>query len=221
MNPMLISGGLSLLGGMLGGQPSMPKGQQNLLRLQHRAAREMGEYARGVPGSDPQELAQMASMRGLLGQQQRGMMANMFSNLGASGSPAPMDLLSNLATQFQGQQSAAQANLFGQMLTNRRNALQQSAQMAAGAVPASQMTGGGGPDFGAILGNLAQGWAYQNALKQGAQLQQATPGTTNVGGGWVQTPYGSQVWQPGAAGGPGSAGSLTAFRPRTGPFGMF
>lgn len=181
MNPLLVSGGLSLLGGIFGGGQQMPAGQRNLLRLQHRAARELQDYSHGVPGSDPQELAALASQRGLIGQQQRATMGGLFANLGGAGSPAPMDLLSNLAMQFGGQQSAATSGLFGQFLQNRRNALLQSAQIAAGAVPASQMPQGGGLDFGSILGNLGQQYGYQQALKlqprQQGTVYPVTPAT--------------------------------------------
>lgn len=174
---MLVSAGSSILGGLVGG-PSMPAGQRNLLRLQHRAAREMGEYARGVPGSDPGERAALASQRGLLGQQQRAAMGNMFGNLGASGAVSDQDMLANLMTQFQGQQSALTGAHWQNMLNARRNALVQSAQMAAGAVPASQMQQQQGPDLGAILGQLGQAYAFRQSMRQQPQLQQAQPGVT-------------------------------------------
>lgn len=222
MDPMTIAALASTVGGLFGGGPSIPPEQRRLLQLQTRAAKDLRTFSQGVPGSAPDELAALASQRGLLGQQQRATMGGLFANLGASGSPAQGDLLANLATQFQGQQSALTGQHILQSLQARRNALLQSAQVAAGAVPAAQPSGGGGVDFGSILGNLAQGWAYRNALNKGPQLQQATPGTVNVGGGWTQTPYGSSMWTPGAGNGPGSLPQMpTPGRARGGPFGLF
>jgi hypothetical protein len=185
MNPLLM-GGMSILGGLMGGGPSMPAGQRNLLRLQHRAGREMQEFAHTAPLSDPGERAALASQRGLMGQQQRSMMGGLFSNLGANGSPAPMDMMSNLASNFSGQQSALTAQALQEALRRRQQALMQSAQIAAGAVPASQMTQQG-TDFGSIFGQLGQQMAYRDAMRQGPQLQQGTPGIVNVGGGWNTT----------------------------------
>ena len=207
--PMLIAGGMSLLGSLLGGGNRMPAGQRNLLNLQHRAARETGEYARGVPGSDPQELAAMASMRGLLGAQQRQAQGNLFGNLGAAGAVNPGSMMRDLAVQFGGQQQSAMGGLFGNFLQNRRNALMQSAQMAANALPASQQTQQG-PDFGGIGAALGQALAYQQMMKRGAPLQQATPGTVTAGMGggagyWAQTPYGSQQWKQGPPPAPSGA----------------
>jgi hypothetical protein len=172
MNPMLLSGGLSLLGGLMGGGPSMPKGQQNLLRMQHRAGRELQEFSHTAPLSDPAERAALASQRGLMGQQQRGVMSGLFANLGTQGSPAPMDMMSGLASNFGGQQSALTAQAMQEALRRRQQALIQSAQIAAGAVPASQMTQQG-TDWGGILGGLGQQYGFQQAMRQGAQLQQA------------------------------------------------
>jgi hypothetical protein len=185
----LISGGLGLLGGLFSKGPSISPEQQRLLQMQMQAARGLQDYSRGVPGSDPQELAAMASQRGLLGQQQRGLMGGLFSNLGAGGSPAPMDMMGNLATQFQGQQAGAMSGLFGQFLQSRKNAILQSAQAAAGALPAAQPNVPGF-NIGEVLGQLGQQLMYQNAMKQwqGQQRQplpgaQGMPGTVNVGSG--------------------------------------
>jgi hypothetical protein len=191
MDPMLLSGGLSLLGGLFGSGPSMPAGQRNLLRLQHRAGRELQEFSHTAPLSDPAERAALASQRGLMGQQQRGVMNGLFSNLGANGSPAPMDMMSGLASNFGGQQSALTAQAMQEALRRRQQALIQSAQIAAGAVPASQMTQQGA-DWGGILGGLGQQYGFQQAMRQGAQLQPqqaqtiyhpVTPATTAQRGG--------------------------------------
>lgn len=201
--------GAGLLGGLLGGGPSIPPEQRQLFRLQRNAARDLQDYSRSVPGSSADELAALASQRGLLGQQQRATIGGLFGSLGASGSPAPFDLLGNLATQFQGQQSALTGQHILNSLAARRNALLQSAQIAAGALPAAQPTQQG-TDLGGILGGLGQAYAYHQGLKG---LQPRQPGTVNVG----------RAWQPGGTGGPGSAGPRpdAAMLLRRGPFGIF
>lgn len=169
IDPMTMMAAAGAIGGLFGSGSSISPEQEKLLRIQKQQAKSLQQYGQGVPGSDPQELQLLASQRGLLGQQQRAMMGGLFGNLGATGSPAPMDMLQNMGMQFGGQQSAMQSNLFNQFFQNRRNAMLQSAQVAAGAVPAAQPNQPGF-DFGAIFGPLAQAYAYRQSL-QGAQLQ--------------------------------------------------
>ena len=193
-----VGAALGGIAGLFGGSgaPSISPEQRRLLQMQMQAARGLQDYSRGVPGSYPQELAAMASQRGLLGQQQRGLMGGLFSNLGAGGSPAPMDMMGNLATQFGGQQASAMSGLFGQFVQNRKNALLQSAQVAQGAMPAAQPNVPGF-NIGEVLGQLGQQLMYRNAMKQGQQGQQGgMPGTgyntyQHPGrgvGGWILGP---------------------------------
>lgn len=168
-----LAGGI--LGGLFGSGPSISPEQRRLFNFQMRSAKDLRSYAQGIPGSDPQELQLLAQQRGLLGQQQRATMEGLFANMGGMGSPAPMDLLQNLATQFQGQQSAAAGGLFNQFFQNRRNALLQAAQIAAGAMPSAQPNQQG-MDFGPVLGQIGQNWAYQQGLRG---LQPRQPSTIN------------------------------------------
>lgn len=177
-------GGLAGLFGNSG--PSISPEQRALLKLQKNAAQQLQDYSRSIPGSSPQELAALASQRGLLGQQQRGLMSGMFANLGAGGAANSDALLRDLAVQFQGQQSAAASGLFGQFLGNRQNALLQSAQIAQGALGAAQPNQPGF-SLGEIIAKLAEQYAYQKALKPGGQQGTNAPGlqpaygTVNVG----------------------------------------
>lgn len=173
VDPMTIMGAAGAIGGLFGGGPSISDEQRRLFNFQMRSAKDLRNYAQGVPGSDPQELQLLAQQRGLLGQQQRATMGGLFAGIGGMGSPAPADMMQNLAAQFQGQQSAAASGLFNQFFQNRRNALLQAAQIAAGAMPSAQPNQQGF-DLGALLGPVAQGWAYQQGLKG---LQPRSPAT--------------------------------------------
>lgn len=184
MSAELAAAGISLIGGLLSGPPKLPREVQRLYNLQHRAGRRLEAYSKSVPMSDPLERAALASQRALLGQQQALSRDTLFANLGAMGSPAPADMLMNLSNQFGAQQSALTGQHILNALNQRRGALMQAAQVAQGAQGGLQYQPG--VDLGGIMAQLAQTWAFQNALKRGADQQQATPGGRRT----FTTPYG-------------------------------
>lgn len=174
----IVGGLLGGLGGLLGGGPSLPPELRNLYRIQARTARSLEQYGRGVPGSDPQELAALASQRALLGEQQRGQQEQLYGAFGTGALPQGnlADFMANLSNQQMGQQSAVTSQHFLNALEARRNALRQAAQTAGAAAGTVRYQEPQGPDMGAIFGQLAQQYAYSQMLRNAAKT---APGVTN------------------------------------------
>ena len=165
MDPMLLMSAIGGLASAFGGGGGQSKEQKRLFRFQEGIANQMRNWGQGVPGSDPQEMAALASQRALLGEQQRQDRQGLMSMLDMNqlGGSAP-DALTNLTSQQTGQQSALTAQNLLQALSNRKAALGQAAQIAGSAYGmAPQGTEMGG--LGQSLGNLTQMLAYMRALK--------------------------------------------------------
>lgn len=166
-----LAGGL--IGGFLGGgKPKIPKELKRLYDLQLQQARQMQAYSRGIPLSDPQEQAALASQRGLYGEQARAGAANAGAaynmNQGMQGLP---DFLQGLQAQQQGGLQQIQSGALQQSLLARQQAGPQAAAVAAGAVGAAQYQQQ--PDLSAAFGSLARLIGYNQTLRaNGGQPQQ-------------------------------------------------
>jgi hypothetical protein len=160
-----LAGAGALIGGIFGGgKPKIPKELQRLYALQLQQARQMQAYSRGIPLSDPQEQAALASQRGLYGEQARAGAANAGAaynmNQGMQGLP---DFLQGLQAQQQGGLQQIQSGALQQSLLARQQAGPQAAQLAAGAVGAAQYQQQ--PDLSAAFGSLARLIGYNQTLR--------------------------------------------------------
>lgn len=174
-----LAGGV--IGGLFGGgKPKIPKELKRLYDLQLAQARQLQAYSHGIPLSDPQEQAALASQRGLYGEQARAGAANAGAaynmNQGMQGLP---DFLQGLQMQQQGGLQQIQGNALQQSLLARQNAGLQAAQVAQGAVGAAQYQTQ--PDLSAAFGSLAQLIGYNQTLRangggQQPQVQGQQPG---------------------------------------------
>lgn len=182
----LIAGGISAFGG----GSRIPAELRPFLRMQTDIAQRLYQQGTGIPLSDPGERAALASQRALLGQQQNQQSGNLMAAYGANpGAFNTGDFLSNLSNQQTGQQMALSAAHLFQSLQNRRNALLQAAQVgqnAAGLAATAQPS-----PLPQLLGNLAQTYAFSQAMKRpqpvGAGGGGVTPGA-GAGAGMLQFP---------------------------------
>lgn len=128
---------ISLLGGLFGGKPKMPKAQKELLEFQRNIAQQLARFGNSVPGSDPGESAAMAQLHGLLGEQQRGQRDQLLASAGtpSAGLPANaiQDMLLNLGNAQVAQQSSADSQMMSNFLGQRRQALVQASGVGGAA----------------------------------------------------------------------------------------
>lgn len=160
--------GASLLASLFGGsgQPELPPEMQRLYRYLMKISRDRLHYAKGIPGSDPQEQAALAQSRALagneLGQQYEGLLAAL-----GTGNANQGDALANFRSGAGGTLAGIDANALLGFLANRQKAYMEAAQiggMAAGPGSAYGPQQGGQTDLAGVFGNLAQTYAYQKAL---------------------------------------------------------
>jgi hypothetical protein len=175
---------MSAIGGLASafGGSSQSKEQRRLFQFQSGIANRLNQFSQSIPGSSPQEIAALASQRGLLGEQQRqdrqGLMSAMDLNQLSGSAP---DALANISNQQTGQQSALTAQHLLQALNNRRDAMGQAAQVAGSAYGMAPQGGAGMAGLGQSLGGLAQMLAYMRALNKPGQVQ----GVPSPGGGYA------------------------------------
>lgn len=211
------------IGGLIGGIGSLfshkpkedPVAQQQRL-FQQNIANRLLQYSQGVPGSDPQELAGLASARGALGAEQRNYQGGIFSNYSPQMRTSMADMASNLASRFSAQQMALQETQLQASLQARRDALLQAAQVAPKAGAQYQPN-----PLPQVLGSLMQTVAYQQARQKGGAQAQAAGVPPGQGGGppdmntgWNPMGGGQVAQYPGNTPPPGGGGPA----PAGGPF---
>lgn len=164
----------ALIGGFGGlfahGQREDPIARQQRA-FQQGIADKLYNFASGVPGSDPQELAALASARGSLGADQRQYQQGIFGQFNPQMRTSLSDMASNLASRFSGQQMALQEAQLQAGLQARRDALLQAAQIAPKAGAQYQPN-----PFPQMLGQLSQTLAYQMARNKDKNGQPQQPG---------------------------------------------
>lgn len=216
---------LGLAGSVFGlGQQHEDPVMKQQRQFQQGIAGQQLNYANSAPGSSPDELANMAQSRGLLGQQQRATQQRAFSAYNPSQGLPAGQMMANLGNTFNAQQMAQRSGFLQDAAANRRQALlgaaatgmnaanlyrpQQSGFPAMAAQLAQQMAyqrgrGQGGP--GAAAGGAAGGYANPNAPGDQAGADAAW---NSAGGGGPQAPI---DWAGiGASGQLGSSASVQA-----------
>lgn len=163
-----IEVGGALLSGLFGGNAGeLPPEQQRLYRMILKAYRDTMQYAKGIPGSDPQEQAALAQAKGLAGEGIANQRQGLLSMLGPGGANASgaADALGNFNSAAAGNLAGIDANFLLQFLQNRQNLRYGGAQgMLNGALgAASGPRVNASPDFGSLIGQLSQQIAYQRA----------------------------------------------------------
>lgn len=173
----LTMGG-GLLGGLFGGGggAEMPPEIRRLLALQARIARERYQYSKGIPGSDPQEMAALAQAQGLLGEQAANQRAGMFGALGTTDMASGFgpDMLRNMDQSLLGQRASVNSAFLMDALERRQAAAGQAAGIAGGAAGSARyMDNGGGTNLASLIGNVAATMGQQQAMKD-ARAREAT-----------------------------------------------
>ena len=152
--------GAGLLGGLFSKRPQYTPSQ----RLQQQIAQQLQQYSQGVPGSDPQEQAALAQMRGQLGAEQQQATGQVLGSLNSLAQTNVTDLLRNLSSSQAGERGALDIQALMQSLQAHRAALLQSAQVAGSVGPKGEPARG--QDFPALFGNLAYQYSQQQAMKR-------------------------------------------------------
>jgi hypothetical protein len=187
--------GGSLLGSLFGKKPGYDPAQ----RMQLDIARQLQAFAQGVPGSDPQEQAALAQMRGQLGIEQGQATNAILGALPGYARTNVADLMKNLAGSQASERSSLDMQALMEALNRRRQALLQAAQVAGSVGPKQ---GGHQSDLPAMFGQLAYQQAMQKAMKQPGAAPPAAQGAANYGVG----PWGmGGGYKPAAPAAPGGA----------------
>lgn len=182
-----VAGGLALGGSLLGGflHPQMPAEQKRLLRISAGAAGKLYNYANGVPGSDPQELAALAQEKAQLGEDQYNQQQQAYGALsptqGGVANPNLADFVSNLMSHQQAQRMSLESNHLMNALAQRKAALQSAAGVAQGSQALTNYDRTN--QFPSMFGALSQSLAYQAALKAGHSPAAVGAVQNTLGGG--------------------------------------
>ena len=158
ISPFLLSAAGGLVSSLFGPKPKYTEGQ----KMQLEAARRMRDYSQSVPGSDPQEAAALAQMRGQLGAEQ-GMATNQI--LGAMPNYArtnQTDLMRNLAGSQASERGALDLQAMMDWINQRRQAVLGTAQIAGSVGPPTVRQN----NVPQLMGQLAQLYAQNQAMKQ-------------------------------------------------------
>lgn len=194
MDPTMISAIGGLMGGLMGGgEPQMTPQADEAYRWLRSMAKWFNQYAKGIPGSDPQEGAALAQANALLGNMFQGqrdqVMAAGGNPWGANGVNAT-DLMENLQSSLMANKAAMTSQHMLDSLGRRQQARGTAADIMGRAAGVAQ---GGtytpqGSNLASLMGNLAQSMAYTQALNRNRPMTPA-PG----GGGGAYTPVGGDT----------------------------
>ncbi|HEU4754652.1 MAG TPA: hypothetical protein VFU47_16200 [Armatimonadota bacterium] len=175
-----------LIGGFLGGsqEPELPPELQRVFHFLMQMAKQRRQFARSVPGSDPQEMAALAQAKALagagMGQQRESLLAALGPNSGLSGNAA--DALGRFGSSAGAQFAGMDMQALLQALQARQDAYGQAAGIASGA--AGAVSGGyrtaPTPDFGSLFREIGQSYQYQQRLKDLQKTMQAAPPVTTA-----------------------------------------
>jgi len=190
-----VAGGMALLGALFNKKPSYDPNQRAMMGI----AQQLQQYAGGVPGSSPDEQAQLAQLRGLMGNEQNIATGQVLGALPGGARTNVADLMKNLASSQAGERSSLDLQALMESLNRRRQALMQSAQVYGAVGPKG---GGHQSDLPAMIGNLAYQQAMQKAMRTGQQ-----PG---AGANDPRFQPGGSIWPTTAqTGGPGTVFGFT------------
>jgi hypothetical protein len=170
---MLAQAGASLIGGLFGGREKLTPEQ----KLQRNISRQLYGFSQSQPFSDPQERLAMGQDLGMLGEFAANQRQNLFAQMPALGgmSNAP-DMLQNLNSLQTAQRMNLQSQHMMNALAQRRQAMLQAAGVASSVGPAQPTS-----QLPALMGQLAQAYAYSQAFKpQGPQGQRNAPGGSGL-----------------------------------------
>lgn len=179
--------GVGLVSSLFGsGDPELPPEIKRILQKLMRSYKETMSYARGIPGSDPQEQAALAQARALqgneLGQQYQGLLASYQPGSGMETNAA--DAKGRFASGAANQLGAVDMQFLQQFLQSRQGLRYGGAQSILGTAlsaansPRMQQPGS---DFSGLLMQLGQQWGQQQ--KQGGGNTWKPPITgTQMGG---------------------------------------
>ncbi len=166
IDPMTLAMLAGTASSLIGGN-RMSGEQRRQLQLQNNIAGRLYAEGTGVPGSDPQEQAALASQQAQLGEQQLNQRNQAYAALGANqGTSGLGDFLSNLGSQQTAQNMSLSSQHLMNALAMRRQALLQASGVG---MSAAQLAQNQGPpnQLPAMFGQLAQSLAYNQAMKQG------------------------------------------------------
>jgi hypothetical protein len=203
IDPNLIMTGLSGLAGLFSKGPKWDENQKRQMRI----AGDFENYGRGVPGSDPAEMASLAQGRALIGQDQLNARNRMYGALSPNATTDLGDFMRNMESSQQAQRSSFDLEQLLGFINARRQALLSSAQIS-GSVGAK----GGGTQNN--LPQLVGQYMYQRELNKAYQQPKAQGGGGGQApppagfGGLFGGPPGSMA--PKAAAQPGGLGSMAA-----------
>lgn len=168
-----LSLGLSVVGGLFGSnRPRYDPSQ----KLQMDVARQLQQYAAGVPGSDPGEMAALAEMRARLGQQQAGQRNQLLAAMPQFAQGATGDMLTNLGVQQQGAMMSLDLAHMADAMNRRKQALLDSASVARGVGPQQREPNGVAQGLAGLAYQLGQSKANKRPRAQGTQ-DDGTAGT--------------------------------------------
>lgn len=189
----LIAGTVSSL---FGKKPKYTEGQ----KLQLDVARQMQRMGNSAPLSSADELTALAQQRALLGNEQQIATGQVLGAMPAYARTNTTDLMRNLASSQAGERSALDLQAIAESIARNRQALLSAGQLAGGVGAPAQP--GRGNDIPAIMGQLAQTYFQQQAMKQANQQGQGGGGQPG-GSIWPQTAQvGGRMAFPGMGGGP-------------------
>ncbi|HEU4754965.1 MAG TPA: hypothetical protein VFU47_17795 [Armatimonadota bacterium] len=174
-----VGGLTSLFSGDSNPRPEMSPEQMQVFRFLRRMMKERLQYANGIPGSGPGELASLAQLRGLAGEQ----MGNAFGSFLSAHDPrgplagSTADAVKSFGESQAGNLMGIDMGMMAQFLANREAARGQSLQAAgmAGSIagsPAGGMSSAPGLDPGSTLGMLGN-LGYQYGLQQASRPKSA------------------------------------------------
>ncbi len=145
------------------GQPHEDPTLRALRQQQMQIGSKLLGYANSVPGSSPDELANMSQARGMLGQQQRAVQSRAMANYNPSQGLPAGQMLANLGNAATAQQMAQQSSFLQDAAANRRQALMGAANLGMNAASLYKPQASA---FSQIAGPLAQQLAYAQARQK-------------------------------------------------------
>lgn len=180
--------GAGLLSGFFGGgnESELPPEVARILRLLMKSFREVRQYGRGIPGSDPQEQAALASMKGLAGEDIGNSRERLLAGLGTN-APSAGDALSRF-------DSSASSTFAGMDMSALLDSLGRRQQARFGTAPGILAQAGGLASSGRISSGQDLSGLLAGAARTYGMSQYKTPQfSINYGaGGSVPGGYGPQ-----------------------------